>query len=391
MVNASEMKQRMRRVFGDIQPTVLVRAPGRVNLIGEHTDYNDGYVLPIAMSQATWVLAAPAGDGRIEIHSTLVDETTCFSASDPGPPVERAWHNYVRGVAAMLLREGIRPAGCRLLIHSDVPSGGGVSSSAALEVGTARALLAMAGTSMDPVALALLARRAEHEYAGTPCGIMDQFICVLGKADHALLLDCRSQEFEQVPMPPGGVLVVMNTQVRHELGSSEYALRQAQCREGLDAIRRHHPEIASLRDATPAMLAAGRAGMSAVAFARCRHVIGEMERTRQAAEALRAGDLAAFGELMFASHASLRDDYQVSCPELDRLVEVAGALPGVYGARMTGGGFGGCAIALVKPEALEPLRRAITTQYDPHVARPAIVYTTRAADGATIEPLETRA
>jgi galactokinase len=269
-----------------------------------------------------------------------------------------------------------------------VPIGGGVSSSAALEVGTALALLALAGQKMDPIPLALLARQAEHRYAHSPCGIMDQFICVLGQAGHALLLDCRNQAYEQVPLPADDAeLVVMNTQVKHSIGQSEYPVRQQQCRDGLAGIQQQHPELTSLRDVTTDMLDAAADRMDDVAFRRCRHVVTEIDRTKQAADALRAGDLATFGQLMFASHASLRDDYAVSCDELDALVEIAGNVPGVHGARMTGGGFGGCAIALVRRGAEDKLRAAIESDYNGRFAEPAIVYTTTAAKGAAIEPI----
>jgi galactokinase len=275
-----------------------------------------------------------------------------------------------------------------LFIHSELPVGGGVSSSAALEVGFAKALLALAGEGMGPVPLALLARQAEHEYAHSPCGIMDQFVSVLGRANHALLLDCRSQTYEQIPLSLNdAAFVVMDTQVKHEIGSSEYAARQQQCRDGLAILQSSHPQAAALRDVTSAMLECQRDQMGPVLWKRCRHVVTEIERTRQAAEALRRGKLETFGRLMYDSHASLRDDYEVSCRELDRLVEVARRVEGVYGARMTGGGFGGCAVALARREAEAPLRAAIGLRYDRGFHQPAVVYTTTAADGASVQSL----
>ncbi len=388
MVNTNGLIDRFRELFPGAAPAWAVRAPGRVNLIGEHTDYNDGFVLPIAMSQALHVVAGPAGDDRITVHSTAYGQTVSFPAADPGPPGEPFWSNYPRGVAEMLRREGVRLPPVRLLIHSEVPLGGGVSSSAALEVGCALAMLAAAGESFDPVRLALLARRAEHEYAGSPCGIMDQFICVLGRADHALLLDCRSRTFEHVPLTLAGrVLLVVNTQVRHELGSSEYPVRQQQCRAGLEQLRRHFPEVRSLRDATPAMLKAVQQDMDGLIFDRCWHVVTEIERTRRAAEALRAGDLPEFGRLMYGSHLSLSGKYGVSCPELDAVVQIARGVPGVDGARMTGGGFGGCAIVLAERNAEADLRAALARDYDTRFACPALVYATGAADGASVARL----
>ena len=391
MVNTVDLQARFRQTFPDSTLRVLVRAPGRVNLIGEHTDYNDGWVLPIATSQSLHVAGGGTDGADIVVHSTAFEEAVAFAADDPGPPGPPAWANYVRGVAALLSDSGIKLKGARLLIHSDVPIGGGVSSSAALEVGAAMALLALAGQTMDPVRLALLARQAEHDYAGSPCGIMDQFICVLGKPEHALLLDCRSQAYEHVPLPlENARLVVLNTQVKHEIGSSQYPVRQQQCRDGLAVIQQPHPDVAALRDVTPEMLDAHKDEMDAVTFQRCRHVVTEIARTTRAADALRRGDLHTFGKLMFASHASLRDDYAVSCPELDHLVEIAWAVPGVYGARMTGGGFGGCAIALIRNDAREALRSAVARQYDTRFDKPAIVYTTAASRGASVRGLRTK-
>jgi len=388
VVNQGDLVTRYRGVFADATAVVQARSPGRINLIGEHVDYNDGFVLPIAMAQALYVLAGPSEDGQIAVHSTAFDQTVSFSADDPGPAGAPAWANYVRGVAALLVKQGIRLTGGRLFIHSEVPVGGGVSSSAALEVGTALALLALAGARMEPVSLALLARQAEHEYANSPCGIMDQFICVLGRAEHALLLDCRSREYQQIPLPlHDTAIVVMNTQVKHSIGASQYPVRQRQCREGLASLQSAYPQLGSLRDATEAMLEAQRDRLGAVVFRRCRHVVTEIARTRQAADVLRRGDLQTLGRLMYASHASLRDDYAVSCPELDHLVATAQSVDGVWGARMTGGGFGGCAIALVQRQAVDALRNAIAREYDTRFEKPAMVYTTSATDGASTQTI----
>jgi len=388
MVNAEELASRFQKVFPGEVARWRVRAPGRVNLIGEHVDYNDGFVLPIAMTQALWVLVAPRSDGNIAVHSTAFNQTVTFPTGEPGSPGEPFWANYVRGVAAMLIRRGIRLQGASLLIHSDVPVGGGVSSSAALETGVARALLTAAGQDVPPVELALLCRQAEHEYAHSPCGIMDQFICGLGQADHALLLDCRTQQYEQIPFVlDDAVLMIMNTQVKHELGSSEYPVRQRQCLEGLATLQQKHPGLRSLRDVTPMMLKEAQPEMKPLVFDRCWHVVTEIERTTKAAEALRSNDLEEFGRLMVGSHQSLSQKYEVSCPELDTLVEIARSVPGVYGARMTGGGFGGCAIALVRKSAENALRAAIIDRYNGRYKRPALVYTTKAEDGARVETL----
>ncbi len=379
-----DMATRFAETFDQARPEVVVRAPGRVNLIGEHIDYNDGFVLPIAMTQALYLAGRRRDDRRLIVHTTAFDETADIDLDDPGPPGVPKWANYVKGVAALLIAEGVDVPGCELSLHSEVPLGGGVSSSAALEVGTAGALLALAGAELEPIRLAMLARQAEHEYANSPCGIMDQFICVLGRQDHALLLDCRDQSYEHVPAAlAGAAWVVMDTQVKHELGESEYPVRQRQCREGLARLQQVDPGIVSLRDATPEMLAKIVDETDPVVVRRCCHVVTEIERTTRAADALRQADKEAFGRAMLESHASLRDDYEVSCNELDALVAVASTVDGVYGARMTGGGFGGCAIALVDEDALEPLAEALRERYSAGHAKPALAYTTQPSAGMT--------
>ena len=382
-IKTDRLRAEFADLFGPAEPDMWVRAPGRVNLIGEHTDYNDGFVLPIAMSQALRVAARRRDDRRLRVHTTAFDETVELDLENLGPPAEPKWANYVKGVAALLLAEGIDLPGADLLIDSEVPVGGGVSSSAALEVGVANALLGLADRRLDPVALALLCRRAEHEYAGSPCGIMDQFICVLAREGHALLLDCRSQAYDQIPMNlPGTALVVMDTQVKHEIGASEYPVRQQQCLDGLAAIQSADSSVRSLRDVTSETLGRFVDRMGPVVVRRCCHVVTEIERTVAAADALRAGDADAFGRLMIASHASLRDEYEVSCAELDALVAIACSVDGVHGARMTGGGFGGCAIALVDAGAVDALSQAVKRDYDVRYDAPALIYTTTPSAGA---------
>ena len=388
MIHNNDLTTRYRHTFANAIPTFAVRSPGRINLIGEHTDYNDGFVLPIAMTQALLVLAGPADDEHIEVHSSAFGETVRFPAREPGFPGQPNWANYVRGVATLLVKQGCQLRSGRLWVDSEVPLGGGVSSSAALEIGVALALLALAGEHMEPISLALLAQQAEHEYANSPCGIMDQFICVLGQANHALLLDCRSQTFEQIPLLlDDATMIVMNTQVKHAIGSSQYPIRQQQCREALARLQSFYPQVTALRDVSFTMLDAHRHDMNPTTFKRARHVVTEIERTLQAAQALRQNELETFGQLMYDSHQSLKNDYGVSCPELDHLVEIAKGIEGVYGARMTGGGFGGCAIALIRREAENALRSAIAQQYDTRFDKPAIVYTTGASDGATVQAL----
>jgi galactokinase len=392
VVNTYELIRRFQEAYPGDSPSVLVRAPGRVNLIGEHTDYNEGFVLPIAMSQSLYVIAGPASGEAIEVRSTgFSGESARFPAANPGGPDMPGmptWSNYTRGVAALLTGRGVKLPAARLLIHSEVPIGGGVSSSAALETGSALALMSLAGASMEPLELALLCQQAEHQYAHSPCGIMDQFIVGLGKEFYALLLDCRTREVEQIPVPfDNAVLLVMNTQVKHEIGGGEYGIRRRQCEQAVEVLKARYPQIHSLRDVKPGMLFAQRAALDPLIFRRAQHVVTEIARTIEAADALRRGRLADFGGLMFDSHASLRDDYQVSSPELDALVEIAREVAGVYGARMTGGGFGGCAIALVEPAAVEALRSAIAAEYDTRFEKPALVYATVASDGARAQRL----
>ena len=321
-------------------PRWIAAAPGRVNFIGEHTDYNDGFVLPMAIERYTVIAAAPSTNaaGRVQLRSTESSgEPVVIDLGRPMQPFAgNAWGNYPAGVLAGFLARGITPGGFDAMIHSTVPLGGGLSSSAALEVATATLLETMTGQTLDPVAKALLCQEAEHRYAGVPCGIMDQFISVMGRKDHLLLLDCRSRRTELVPMSdPSVELLVTNTNVRHELGSGEYAKRRAQCETAAKALG-----ISSLRDATFAALEEGKSRMEEVVFRRARHVVGEIARTTNAAQAIRDSRWTEAGQLMYESHVSLRDDYEVSCAELDAVVEIArdiGTNGGVYGVLVWGG------------------------------------------------------
>jgi galactokinase len=256
-----------------------------------------------------------------------------------------------------------------------------------LEIGSGMAMLALSMYTLEAPRVAQLAQMAEHKYAHSPCGIMDQFICILGKPNQALLLDCRSLEHQYVPLPAEGCkLMVMNTQVKHSIGGGEYPVRVKQCKEGVGILQKGEASVQALRDANLDMLEAHRGEMDEVVYRRCRHVITENDRCQHACKALQAGELDTFGQLLYGSHYSLRDDYEVSCDELDAIVEVAAQIDGVYGSRMTGGGFGGCAIALIRPDAEENLRAAIREKYDGRFEKPAVVYTTQASAGAEIFP-----
>ena len=370
------------RCFGH-EPRWVVAAPGRVNLIGEHTDYNEGFVLPMAIERHI-VIAADSNTSReVTLHSDTTGETASFGVH---PKVERGepgWSNYVRGVIAGFQKRKQKVPGFDAVIESTLPYGGGLASSAALEVATATLLEAMTGQTLDPIAKAQLCQRAEHDFAGVPCGIMDQFTSILARENHALLLDCRSRTTTPVPMTnPEVAVLIVNTHIRHKLAESEYAKRRSQCEAAARALK-----VTALRDATPAALNKAQKQMEPVVFRRARHVITENERTVQMAKAIQASDWPAVGQLMYASHASLRDDYEVSCPELDAVVEVAralGAAAGVIGCRMTGGGFGGCAVSLVKTEAVQRITRRLDEDYEKKTGRQTTIFSSRPAAGARI-------
>ncbi|HOX59295.1 MAG TPA: galactokinase [Candidatus Paceibacterota bacterium] len=379
---ADRSAELFERCFGH-SPRWLVAAPGRVNLIGEHTDYNDGFVLPMAIERHI-VIAAHRNPGReVTLHSVTTGETAAFNMRPEVTPGSPGWSNYVRGVIAGFQRRGTKLPAFDAVIESTLPFGGGLASSAALEVATATLLESIAGPPLDPVEKALLCQHAEHDYAGVPCGIMDQFTSILAQENHALLLDCRSRTTTLVPMTnPDVTVLIVNTEIRHKLAESEYAKRRTQCEIAARALK-----VASLRDATPEMLEASRGQMDPVAFRRARHVITENARTLEAAKAIQASEWPAVGQLMYASHASLRDDYEVSCPELDAVVEVAraiGAGGGVIGCRMTGGGFGGCAVLLVETEAVQRLTRKLDEAYERKTGRQTSIFSSRPAAGACV-------
>lgn len=365
-------------------PDWIAAAPGRVNLIGEHTDYNDGFVFPMALERYTVAFGASRPDRRVHLASLAEPETHEVALDQPLVPRPKgSWVNYPMGVLAGFLESGSRISGMDVLVHSCVPLGGGLSSSAALEVAVATLLEAATGVRLDPVEKALLCQRAEHRFAGMPCGIMDQFIAVLGQPDHALLLDCRSYRFEQVPMrDPNVTVLIINTRVKHALTGSEYPTRRRQCEEAARVLG-----VPALRDATPVQLESARSRLDPVVYRRARHVIGEIARTLEAAEAFRKGDWRRAGKLMYASHASLRDDYEVSCRELDVVVETAhnlGIDAGVYGCRMTGGGFGGCAVALVQTGAVAEVQARLRIEYQRRTGIEPGVFVSRPGRGTWI-------
>jgi galactokinase len=366
----------------------VYRAPGRVNLIGEHTDYNDGFVLPAAIEFYCWAAAAPRGDGKLVIQSENFKETIEERLDLLSPLAEKHWANYPLGVAWALRRAGKPISGANIYIAGEVPLGAGLSSSAAVEVSVALALLRQSGDTENRAELAKLCQKAENEFVGARVGIMDQFISCFGRASHALLLDCRSLKHEFVKLPPNLQLVICNTMVRHELASGEYNTRRAECEEGVRILRIVLPEVRALRDVTLSQLEDHRQNLSAKVFARCRHVITENARVNSAVEAFRKGDTAALGSLLRDSHRSLREDYQVSCRELDLMVEIAAAQPGLIGARMTGGGFGGCTINLVESAAVSDFRRNVAAAYSSETGLTPEIYVSPASEGAKEIALE---
>jgi galactokinase len=363
----------------------IFRAPGRVNLIGEHTDYNDGFVMPAAIGFYTHVAVGPRTDRKICVYSVNFDEQIEFEldALKPGPTGH--WSDYVRGVAGVLHQK--RPLrGANLVIRGDVPIGSGLSSSAAIEVSTGLALTQNSGINLDRATMARVAQQAEHEYAGAMCGIMDQFISCFGLAGHALMLDCRSLAFDPLPISSDVRIVICNTKVKHSLAGGEYNERRRDCEAGVRHLQRWLPNIRALRDVTLAQLEQFGRDLPEVTYRRCRHVISEDERVLAAAAALKRGNLAEFGTLMAQSHASLRDDYEVSCKELDAMVDIASKLDGVYGARMTGGGFGGCTVNLVQAPRVEEFKRAVAPQYERATGLVPEIYVCWAAEGAGPAP-----
>jgi galactokinase len=369
-------------------PASIYRAPGRVNLIGEHTDYNDGFVLPAAIEFYCWTAVAPRKDGKLVIYSENFNEAVEASLDSLSRLVKKHWANYPLGVAWALLQAGKRLTGANIYIAGEVPLGAGLSSSAAIEIVVGLALLSVSGLAVDRTELAQLCQKAENEFVGARVGIMDQFVSCYGREAHALLLDCRSLKHEFVKLPENLQLVICNTMVRHEVASGEYNARRAECEEGVRVLQKAFPGIRALRDVTLAQLEAHRRSLSPTVFARCRHVITENARVKSAVEAFRRGDIRVLGPSMQDSHRSLADDYEVSCKELDLMVEIAAAQPGLIGARMTGGGFGGCTINLVESAAVNNFKRRVAVEYSSKTGLIPEIYVSPASEGAQQMSLE---
>jgi len=383
---ADETAKKFQQHYGRA-PRWIAAAPGRVNIIGEHTDYNDGFVFPMAIERYTVIAAdrpARAGENQVNWHCARTNQSASFPLTQPVPKAEpKHWTNYIRGVFAGFQHRGIDTGPLDALMTSNVPLGGGLSSSAALEVSTATLIETVTGQKLDPVEKALLCQKAEHDYAGMPCGIMDQFISALGQKDKILLLDCRSRKTELVPISdPEIEVLIINTNVKHELTGGGYAQRRRQCEEAARILG-----VPALRDATADLLEQNKAKLDPVVFRRAAHVISEIERTVHAAAGIRVSNWPAVGALMYASHRSLRDDYEVSCEELDVVVDIAqeiGADGGVIGCRMTGGGFGGCAVALVKADKVQAIASRIAETYEQRTRIKSSLFVSRPAAGATV-------
>ncbi|SHI56454.1 galactokinase [Hymenobacter daecheongensis DSM 21074] len=367
---------------------LLVRAPGRVNLIGEHTDYNGGFVLPAAIDKEILFAVGLNGLSTARLFSYDMQEAYDLRLeSEPVQPGKTLWANYLKGVVAQFQRRGIAVPGFDCVFGGNVPIGAGLSSSAALECGLAFALNQLLEANLSRLELAYMGQRAEHEFAGVQCGIMDQFASLHGQSGHVVRLDCRSMEYQYFPFNSAAYhLVLCNSGVKHSLASSAYNTRRQECEQGVAVLRRHHPQVASLRDATLEQVEQHRAELGPVVYRRCRYVVQENLRVEATCQYLQAGDMAAVGQQMYASHAGLRDDYEVSCAELDALVQIAHSQPGVLGARMMGGGFGGCTINLL-PAAVVPAFIATTTAaYQQQLGLVLETYQTTIVEGVSVLP-----
>lgn len=379
-MHVAVLKDEFIKLYGR-EPRIF-RAPGRVNLIGEHTDYNDGFVFPAAIDLFTWVAIAPREDRRLSILTQNLHDQIEFALDSPAPIPPRQWTSYVRGVARALEEGGYPLRGANLLIYGEVPLGAGVSSSASLEVAVATALLANSGRPIECRRLAQICQRAENQYAGAQTGIMDQLASSCAVQGSALLLDCRSLEFCPLPLPEDLRLVICNSMVSRELACSAYNTRRAECEEGVRILAGLLSGVRALRDVTFEQLEHHRAALPEIVYHRCRHVVTENDRVLTASVALKKNQLDVLREVMAASHRSLRDDFQVSCPELDFLVDLALTIPGVHGARMTGAGFGGCTINLVHCDSVNAFWHKIATDFERSFHVKPDIYVCNAAGGA---------
>ncbi|HBF35771.1 MAG TPA: galactokinase [Firmicutes bacterium] len=380
------IKNIFAKTFGESGNIIVSRAPGRVNLIGEHTDYNDGFVFPMALDFQILVAARKNDSETVRIYSSDFDQTVEFSLKQPIQyDQEKRWSNYLRGVLVMLQEKGVKLCGMDIAFQGNIPQGSGLSSSAALEVATVVMAQKLLGFKIEKPELVKLCQRAENKFVGMNCGIMDQFISMMGEQGHALFLDCRSLDYKLVPLELGDCrIIICQSGVKHTLVDSEYNKRRQECEQGLAILARHFPAIKALRDAKMEQLEALKSEFNPVVYRRCKHVITEDDRVLASMNALSRGDLKSFGQFMNASHDSLRDDYEVSCPEIDLLVRLAREVRGVLGSRITGGGFGGCTVSLIEAKAEAEFSEHIRKNYQTTTGIIPQIYISTAASGAAI-------
>lgn len=359
--------------FGGTRDLSVVMAPGRVNLIGEYTDFNDGFVLPMTVDRGVYIGIRPRSDNHVAIISLKFNETVTFDLGTFEQPKPGHWSCYVLGVVEELRLLGLIPSGFEAVIDGNLNLGAGLSSSAAVETAAALALQTIFKFTMPRVDIAALCQRVEHRYAGVMCGIMDQFASGLGRADHALMLDCRSLSYVDIPVTLGDHrIVIISSEVKRELAASAYNERRAQCEEGVALFKQYDPSVRALRDVTLDQVNAHASELSDIVRRRCIHVVSENMRVLNASAALGAGHLEEFGALMNASHQSLRDDFEVSCAELDCLVDIAQHTDGVLGSRMTGAGFGGCTVTLIHSDAIDSLKARLSAYREHFGLNPGI-------------------
>jgi galactokinase len=362
---------------------LVVRSPGRINLIGEHTDYNDGFVLPAAIDKAVYVSVEKHDSNRVKLFSVDFNESIEVRI-DEIKPIKGHWATYILGVVDQLLKRGHPVTGFEMSIYGDVPLGAGLSSSAAIECAAAFALNELFGFGIERMELARISQLAEHTYAGVMCGIMDQFASLFGKKDHVIKLDCRSMEYQYIPFNPADFKIVLfDSKVKHSLASTEYNIRRQECEEGVSVIKTKYPEVESLRDVNMDMINKCL-DVSGKIYHRCKYVVQENERLVIGCDDLTKGDLEAFGKKMFATHEGLSREYEVSCAELDALIESVKQLPGVIGARMMGGGFGGCTVNLVKKDQVDNVIEKVFSNYKSLTGKDTAYYMVETGNGSSI-------
>jgi galactokinase len=379
------MIKNLQQVFRDRfqKEPLVIGAPGRVNLIGEHTDYNNGFVLPGAVDKRIYVAIAPNNTDTVNVYANQFGESFSFSVNGIEP--RTGWMNYLLGVSYHIQQKGKQIGGLDVLIDGDIPVGAGMSSSAALCSGYGFGLNEVFKLGLSRMDLAFIGQKTEHTFVGVKCGIMDQFASLHGREGHVMKLDCRSLEYEYIPFEfPDYKVVLVNSMVSHSLAGSEYNIRRQQCEEGVAILKKHYPDIATLRDVTPEQLLKHQEEMSPVVFDRCSYVVYEKERLLAGCEALKNNDLAKFGQLMYATHEGLSKKYAVSCTELDFLAERAQTIPGVVGARMMGGGFGGCTINIVNTDAVDNFKQTIQEAFNGLFKKIPDVYVTAIQDGTRV-------